>query len=495
MQTITFNDNIENCESIGQGAQSIVKKCSIRNKATIVVIKKYLATNRIHDINYQAIKELNALEKLKNCQTIIKLFDVNIELSDDFSYISVNILFPFYTSDMTKYIKRTELEKRIKYFNYIFVQLMDALYHLYINGIIHMDIKPDNIFLEYKHNREPKLYLADFGFASQNICSFKYNLLHNDISGSPLYLAPELLTDHTLFNNKVDIWSSGITLLEYLTDAYITEPLDINDHNMEGIVYRILELLNPPLGKTYKNYKDVQNYKLHQHIDVENVLIEYIGKENFNLIEHKYIKYLNKMLQINPNDRINILTIYNGKKCSSNDDLLKRGRIVSKYINNEIYYIMVSKIFDVCTNFNINIYICYYSINLLECYIANFNFTNKNDFTYIPITIVIILLKFYDGINLNLNNLIKMNNNLNSININIYEQKILTQFKYIIHSCETDEFIIELEKNKDLLIKKYKDKNTVNEELYNRLFKMYKNLKDQNIYPGYISGFQLVEYF
>ncbi|KAL4470920.1 hypothetical protein ABPG72_005954 [Tetrahymena utriculariae] len=78
---------------------------------------------------------------------------------------------------------------------------------LYKEGIIHRDIKPDNILM---HNRIFKI--ADFGLAKivdtlqvQNIST----------RGTPLYIAPELVKKEKA-SSKVDMWSLGVILFRML---------------------------------------------------------------------------------------------------------------------------------------------------------------------------------------------------------------------------------------------------------------------------------------
>ena len=90
----------------------------------------------------------------------------------------------------------------------LFLQILESYEALRNIGTIHRDIKPENIFI--KDNR---LKLGDFGYSiplsTQKIES-SVNL------GTPLYMAPEALS-HSIYSEKSDIWSLGITLYEMLT--------------------------------------------------------------------------------------------------------------------------------------------------------------------------------------------------------------------------------------------------------------------------------------
>ena len=86
------------------------------------------------------------------------------------------------------------------------VQILDGLRTIHNSGIIHRDIKPDNIFII-----EGNAKIGDFGLStSKRKISSK-----EDVAGSPLYLSPEQKKGEC-YNEKVDIFALGLTLLELL---------------------------------------------------------------------------------------------------------------------------------------------------------------------------------------------------------------------------------------------------------------------------------------
>jgi len=88
--------------------------------------------------------------------------------------------------------------------------ISDALGYAHSNGIIHRDIKPDNIFALESGN----IKVADFGIAKM----LKVGDMTQTgvIMGTPNYIAPELVKGMT-YDHRVDIFSLGVTLYELLT--------------------------------------------------------------------------------------------------------------------------------------------------------------------------------------------------------------------------------------------------------------------------------------
>lgn len=108
----------------------------------------------------------------------------------------------------------------------LFAQLVSGVDYMHLKGLIHRDLKLENLLLD-KHKN---IVISDFGFVNS------YNRAKNDLMktscGLPCYAAPELVLTRTPYSGrKVDIWSMGVILYAMLA-GYL--PFDDDAENEDG---------------------------------------------------------------------------------------------------------------------------------------------------------------------------------------------------------------------------------------------------------------------
>lgn len=108
-------------------------------------------------------------------------------------------------------------------------QLCEAVSHIHAQGIIHRDIKPDNIL----YNTESgDIKLIDFGLA-KNLNKVDENDKSTRLMvGTPLFYAPEMIKENGSFDcyqKPVDIWAIGITCYYLLSGSFPYRGNDMDD--------------------------------------------------------------------------------------------------------------------------------------------------------------------------------------------------------------------------------------------------------------------------
>uniref|UniRef100_A0A7S3CW51 Protein kinase domain-containing protein n=1 Tax=Palpitomonas bilix TaxID=652834 RepID=A0A7S3CW51_9EUKA len=116
----------------------------------------------------------------------------------------------------------------------VMADLLGSLAYMHRRGLVHRDIKIDNIFLLKSQRVEDSLlsnqfYLGDFGFSKK----WRPDSFLRSYCGSPVYMAPEvvgakgaLTPEEALtmglraYTSKCDIWSAGVVMHALLTGEY-----------------------------------------------------------------------------------------------------------------------------------------------------------------------------------------------------------------------------------------------------------------------------------
>ncbi|HNH83267.1 MAG TPA: protein kinase, partial [Acidobacteriota bacterium] len=129
----------------------------------------------------------------------------------------------------------------------ILISVCEALAEAHRQGLVHRDIKPDNIFLHQTPDGEV-VKVVDFGIAKLLGRSTEEELqpltVTGAIIGTPAYMAPERLTGHA-YDGKSDVYSVAIILYEMLTGEV---PFSSSQGNFIKIMMAHVHEPPPPPG-------------------------------------------------------------------------------------------------------------------------------------------------------------------------------------------------------------------------------------------------------
>lgn len=95
------------------------------------------------------------------------------------------------------------------------LEMTDALAAVHAAGVVHRDLKPSNVFLASRGKRVDEVKLLDFGVAKQ--LDLHTLTITGQVCGTPMYMAPEQLTDAKRADRRADIYALGAVLFECLS--------------------------------------------------------------------------------------------------------------------------------------------------------------------------------------------------------------------------------------------------------------------------------------
>jgi eukaryotic-like serine/threonine-protein kinase len=231
-------EKYEILEEVGHGGMAVVYRgidINLNREVAVKVLHAHLAEDEESRQRFQ--REAHAVAKLRH-DNIIEIYDYSGIESDE-SFIVTEFI---HGRTLKEFLSRHPISHP-EIAAMIIVEVCNALAHAHSLGIIHRDVKPENIMIR----DDGRVKLTDFGIAQ--VIDVQRLTVTGQLLGSPAYMAPELVEGKRL-DYRADVYSAGILLYQLATSE-----LPFKGKNPHEVLKRISEgrymdpeVANPTVG-------------------------------------------------------------------------------------------------------------------------------------------------------------------------------------------------------------------------------------------------------
>lgn len=282
-----FLDSYNLKRVLGSGAYGVVTLRKNKHTGHLVACKEFVKPNLI--FSWQ--REVNFLRHLGKHRHIVTMLGSTHFDKRHFifmEYIELNLDHYIYSL-----LKPSQRLSRF-FIAKIGMALSDALLYCHKKSIIHRDVKPSNIMVDYKLDT---IKLIDFGVSGY----YNPNVQPTENVGTLHYRAPEILLS-ARYGADVDVWALACVIAE----LYCKEPIFCgrNKYDQIGIMLAKLGSPTPTDGSIYNYvsylYTDVKRKKIRSRPLIENKITMPLSDKTL----------LTNIFKWNTLDRINLKIVY-----------------------------------------------------------------------------------------------------------------------------------------------------------------------------------------
>lgn len=235
-------EDYERIRKVGEGTYAVVYEAKRKADGQRVAIKRLKLSSQGYGLDISAIRELALLRELSH-PNIVDLQDVHIDGEG-----SLCLVLGFYETDLEMLVKDRSLLLRPGDIKAWLLMLLRGLEHCHQRGLLHRDIKPNNLLL----GTDGLLRLADFGLTRPIGCQLQP--MTSQVV-TRWYRAPELLFGAKFYTAAVDVWAAGCVFAELM----LRTPFLVADTDM-GQITTIFRALGTPSDAQWPGLKQLPDY-------------------------------------------------------------------------------------------------------------------------------------------------------------------------------------------------------------------------------------------
>lgn len=267
---------------LGRGKYSEVYEGYSADQRVVVKVLKPVKKRKIG-------REIKILQNLAGGPNTIQLLDI---VRDPISHTPVLVMEHVDNTDY-KVLYPTLSDFDVRYYLY---EVLRALDYCHSMGVMHRDIKPNNVMIDHAKR---KLRVIDWGLAEFYHPGVEYNVR----VASRYFKGPELLVDYQLYDYSLDMWSLGAMAASMI---FRKETFFHGSDNTD----QLLQIINVLGTESFNRYLDKYNIELEENLEdairirQRKPWTQFITKENQHLASSDAISFLDLTLRYDHAERI-----------------------------------------------------------------------------------------------------------------------------------------------------------------------------------------------
>merc|ERR1719384_651328 len=281
---------------IGQGTFGEVFKARDRkNKHKVVALKKVLMENEKEGFPITALREIRILQLLRH-ENIVNLIEICRTKATQFNRhkSTFYLVFDFCEHDLAGLLSNFNVKFSLGEIKKVMQQLLNGLYYIHSNKIIHRDMKAANVLI----TKQGILKLADFGLA--RAISINKNGQPNRYTNRVVtlwYRPPELLLGERNYGPAVDMWGAGCIMAEMWTRSPIMQ--GNTDQHQLTLIAQLCGAISPEV------WPNVESLVLFNRVEIPRGVKRRVKERLKPYVKDQYAcDLIDKLLSLDPSKRL-----------------------------------------------------------------------------------------------------------------------------------------------------------------------------------------------
>merc|ERR1719384_1691324 len=281
---------------IGQGTFGEVFKARDRkNKHKVVALKKVLMENEKEGFPITALREIRILQLLRH-ENIVNLIEICRTKATQFNRhkSTFYLVFDFCEHDLAGLLSNFNVKFSLGEIKKVMQQLLNGLYYIHSNKIIHRDMKAANVLI----TKQGILKLADFGLA--RAISINKNGQPNRYTNRVVtlwYRPPELLLGERNYGPAVDMWGAGCIMAEMWTRSPIMQ--GNTDQHQLTLIAQLCGAISPEV------WPNVESLDLFNRVEIPRGVKRRVKERLKPYVKDQYAcDLIDKLLSLDPSKRL-----------------------------------------------------------------------------------------------------------------------------------------------------------------------------------------------